>query len=224
MVAPCSGRDYPRELENHSRRRRHDGAARRPTRIRPDRVAHRAQRRSRRPRPHHQPRLHRSAGVRRDVRQAVRRHAGPEDRPAARHRVRVGGRPSLGRDQAAPRGQVPRRAAVQRRGGAVQHRPASHHHGLVPQVRDQRHQERGRHQRPHPAAEPLPALGAAARRADGSLGHDGVAQGGEGAGGQVRDATGLRRALSVRRRSPASRSWATSSSRSTSTTARRARR
>ena len=176
-----------------------DHAARRRPGRRAERPAHRPQRRSRRARPDDQPRLHRPPRLRRGVRQALRRHAGSQDRAPARHQLRVGRRPALGGHQAAPRREVPRRRAVQRRGGEVQHRAPHQHAGLVPQDRD----------RSDPSvdvlndttvrlnlSEPLvPLLGGADRPRR----HDGLAQGGQGARRQVRHPPGLRRALPVRR-------------------------
>ena len=109
----------------------------------------------------------------------------------------AGGR--VGRDQAAARGEVPRRRAVQRRGGALQHRAPSVDAGLVPQERDRRDQERRRRQRPHGPLQPHRAAGAADRRADRPRRHDDLAKGGARARRQVRHAPGVRRALQVRR-------------------------
>ena len=175
------------------------GVARRRPRRRRDRAAHRPQRRSGRARSDDQPRLRRAPRLRRVLRQALRRHARSQDRASARHRLRVGGRGPLGRDQAPPRRQVPRRRAVQRGGGAVQHRAPPHDAGVVPQERDRRGQERRRRQRSDRATEPLGAPGAAPRRAHRPRRHDGFAQGGAGAGREVRHAPGVRGALPVRR-------------------------
>ena len=95
MVAPpCAPARRRRSLvhEPHAPGHPHAGAHaadRRPRRG-AERAAHRAQRRPRRARSDHQPRLHRPPRLRRRVRQALRRHARPQDRPAARHELRVG--------------------------------------------------------------------------------------------------------------------------------------
>ena len=147
-----------------------------------ERAAHRAERRSRRSRSDHQPRVRRPARVRGALRQALRRHPRAQDRAAAGDELRVGGRQPLRGAQAASGRQVPRRRAVQRGGGAVQPRAPHDHAGLVPQARDQRHQERGRAQRPDGAAHSLAAAGAVAGRAHRPRRHDGLAEGGQGAG------------------------------------------
>ena len=92
-AAPARRRRSPVH-EPHAPDHPHAGAhaADRRPRRRAERAAHRAQRRPRRARSDHQPRLRGPARLRRAVRQALRRHPRPQDRPAARRRV-TSGRP-----------------------------------------------------------------------------------------------------------------------------------
>ena len=116
-------------------------------------AAHRAQRRSRRARPDHQPSLRGPARLRRaSATSSSTSRPICKIVPAARHRLRVGRR-------LASRSVIKLRPGVKfhdgeplnARGGEVQHRAPPHHAGLVPQVGDRRDQDGGGGQRPHRA-------------------------------------------------------------------------
>ena len=109
------------------------------------------------------------------------------------------GRRQGGHHQAAARRQIPRRRAVRRRGREVLARAPPDDAGLVPQAGTGQRRPCRRGRSPDHQAGAEDAVLAADRAAHRPRRHDGLAQGGQGGGRQVRPASGLRRALQIRR-------------------------
>ena len=103
--------------------------------------------------------------------------------------------------QAAPRGQVPRRHRLQRRGGQVQLRPDEDRAEVGAQGRDRQHRDRGGGRRVHHQAQPEAAGRGAAGHPHRPRRHDGLAQGRSRSAAPSCSATPGRghRALRVRR-------------------------
>ena len=110
----------------------------------------------------------------------------------------LGGRQDRHHQAAAGR-EVPRRRAVRCRGREVLARPPPDDAGLVPQARARRRRSRRGGRSAHHQARPEEPVLAADRAAHRPRRHDGVAQGRQGGGRQVRPQAGLRRPLQVRR-------------------------